>query len=166
MDIQHFIITILSGMAGTIAMTLIIYIYAYISQNFTKVVHILGNMLVGERNFYTPTNNAFVVGTIAHFSVGILFSFAYFLLWNWGVFQIDLKDSILIGVTSGILAILVWKGYLSLHSNPPTFSHLHYFIALFIAHIVFAVVSVSVFQLITDSPELWYQLQDKAKLSI
>lgn len=165
MDIRHFLITVVSGIVGTLAMTLTMYLYSYLSQHFTKVIHILGNMLVGERNYYSPSKNALILGTVAHFGVGVLFSFAYFLLWNWGVFQINLEDSILIGVFSGVIAIAGWKGYLSLHANPPKFFHLHYFIALFLAHIVFALVSVNVFQIITDNPELWYQLQEEAKLS-
>lgn len=165
MDIKHFLITILSGLVGTVAMTLFMYLYSYVSHSFTKVIHILGNMLVGENNFYSPGKNALIVGIAAHFGVGVLFSFAYFLLWNWGFFQINLVDSIIIGVISGVLAVAAWKSYLTLHSSPPQFSELNYFLALFLAHIVFAVVSVNVFQIITDNPELWYQLQEEAKLS-
>jgi hypothetical protein len=164
MDIRHFLITLLSGVAGTVAMTCFMYLYASLTHQFTKVIHILGNMVIGESNYNTPSRNALLIGTVAHFSVGILFSFAYFLLWNWGIFKIDLSDSVWIGVASGIVAIVVWKIYLSVHSSPPQNSHLHYFIALFLAHIVFAVVSVNVFQMITDNPELWYQLQDQAKV--
>lgn len=165
MDIKHFFITVLSGVTGTIAMTVFMYLYASLTHQFTKVIHILGNMLVGERNFYSPTLNAMIVGTAAHAGVGVLFSFAYFLLWNWGIFQIDLVDSIWIGMISGVIAVLVWKSYLSLHSHPPKFSQLHYFIALLLGHIIFGMVSVNVFQLISDNPELWYQLQDQAKIT-
>ncbi|MFC5625063.1 DUF6789 family protein [Algoriphagus winogradskyi] len=165
MDIQHFFITILAGVVGTIAMTICMYLYSFSTKQFTKVIHILGNMLVGESNYYTPSRNAWVIGTIAHFGVGVLFSFAYFLLWNWGVFRINLEDSVLIGFISGVLAIGVWQGYIILHSHPPTFSHIHFFIALLIAHIIFGLVSVNVFQMITDNPELWYQLQEEAKIA-
>src|SRR5690606_4745896 len=150
--------------AGTVAMTGLMYLYSYLSKRFTKVIHILGNMVIGERNYYTPSRNALLIGTVAHFGVGILFSFAYFLLWNWGIFGINLGDSVLIGIVSGVVAIIVWKIYLSLHSSPPKISHFHYFASLFLAHIVFAVVSVNVFELITDNPELWYQLQEKAQV--
>ncbi|MEP1086699.1 DUF6789 family protein [Algoriphagus sp.] len=165
MDSKHFLITIVAGVAGTIAMTLVMYSYSYITKKFTMVIHVLGNLLVAERNYYSPSKNALIIGSLAHFGVGILFSFAYFLLWNWGVFRINFQDSILIGAISGILAIVVWYGYLRFHSHPPKFSKLHYFLALFISHIVFGIVTVNVFQLITDNPELWYQLIDQAKLS-
>ncbi|SFB02261.1 hypothetical protein [Algoriphagus aquimarinus] len=165
MDSRHFLITVLSGVIGTIAMTLFMYLYSYVSSNFTKVIHILGNMLIGERNYYSPNKKAFIVGTIAHFGVGVLFSFGYFLLWNWGVFKINLQDSILIGAVSGVIAIVVWKAYLSVHSNPPQLSQFHYFLALFLAHIVFGLVSVNLFHQIIENPELWYQLQEDAKLT-
>ena len=164
MDINHFLVTILSGVIGTLAMTAFMYLYAYSTSHFTKVIHILGNMLVGERNYYSPTKSAFLVGMAAHFGVGILFSFAYFLLWNWGIFRIDLIDSILIGSISGVLAVVVWKSYLKLHTHPPQINLLHYFTALFIAHIIFAVVSVYVFRIIIDDPEFWYKTQSNLTL--
>jgi len=163
MDIKTFLITILSGLVGTVAMTLVMYIYSKYSHEFTKVIHILGNMLIGERNYFTPSRNALIVGVIANFGVGILFSFAYFLLWNWGIFLINIEDSIMMGIASGVVAIVIWKTYLSFHGNPPQFSELNYFLALFLAHIIFAVVSVNVFQLINDEPELWYQIKLKAQ---
>ncbi|WP_339926313.1 DUF6789 family protein [uncultured Cyclobacterium sp.] len=164
MDIKHFLITLLSGIAGTIAMTLVMYLYSALTNRFTKVIHVLGSMISGEKNCFAPQKKALFLGTLAHFGVGIIFSFSYFLLWNWGIFDINLQDAVLIGAASGLVAVIVWKTYLSLYSQPPKLSQLHYFIALFLAHIVFGIVSVNVFQLITDNPEFWYQLQDKASL--
>jgi hypothetical protein len=164
MDYRHFLITILSGFAGTAAMTVVMYLYTYFTKRFTKVIHVLGNMLIGEDNYQSPSKRAWFIGTIAHFGVGMLFSFAYFLLWNWGFFKINFQDSLWIGMASGVVAIVVWKTYLTVHRTPPKVSQIHYFIALFLAHIVFGVISVNVFQMITDNPELWYQLQEKAQL--
>ncbi|GAA0880828.1 hypothetical protein GCM10009119_37980 [Algoriphagus jejuensis] len=160
MDIKHFLISVLSGVAGTLGMTAVMYLYAALSRQFTKVIHLLGGLLAGDPDFRKPHKNSLILGTIAHFGVGVIFSFAYFLLWNWGIFRIDLLDSILIGAASGVVAIIVWKSYLSLHHSPPNLSQTHYFIALFLAHLVFGLISVNVFQLITDNPELWFELQD------
>tara|TARA_R110002051_G_scaffold7321_2_gene33672 strand:+ start:2169 stop:2678 length:510 start_codon:yes stop_codon:yes gene_type:complete len=164
MDIRYFLITLLSGIAGTIAMTLVMYLYSCLSKHFTKVIPLLGSMISGEKNFMNPSKNALFLGTLAQFGVGIIFSFTYFLLWNWGIFRINFQDAVLIGALSGLVAIIVWKTYLILHSQPPEISQLHYFIALFLAHIVFGIVSVNVFQLITDNPEFWYQLPDNVSL--
>lgn len=164
MDFTHFMITILSGFVGTVAMTVVMYLYSAVTNRNTKVIHILGSMLAAEDSFAKPSKNSKIVGIAGHFGVGILFSFAYFLLWNWGVFRINFQDSVLIGAVSGVVAIVVWKSYLTLHNRPPQISQINYFTALFIAHIVFGIVSVNIFQLITDNPELWYQLQDEAKV--
>ncbi len=153
MDIKYFLIIILSGLLGTISMTCFMYMYNYVTHQFTKVIHILGNMLIGENRYENPSKNALIVGTVAHFSVGILFSFSYFLLWTWEIFQINFGNSVLIGIVSGVVAIFVWSIYLRVHSDPPKNSHFHYFVALFLAHIVFAIATVSVFQLIIDNPK-------------
>ncbi|AKP53613.1 hypothetical protein CA2015_4267 [Cyclobacterium amurskyense] len=41
MDIRYFLITLLSGIAGTIAMTLVMYLYSCLSKHFTKVIPLL-----------------------------------------------------------------------------------------------------------------------------
>lgn len=96
---------------------------------------------------------------MVHVFVGLLFCFSYFLLWNWGVFNPSLVDSLFVGALSGILAIIAWKAYFFVRQKPPGISLPHDFTALFIAHIVFGLVSVNVFNLITDNPQFWYQLQ-------
>lgn len=165
MDFNHFLITLLSGIVGTIGMTAVMYLYAKFTNQFTKVIHILGSMISGDSNYESPKKNSLILGTLGHFAAGIAFSFSYFLLWNWGFFRIDFLDSVLIGAVSGVVAIIVWKGYLTFHNMPIKISHTHYFTALFLSHIVFGIISVNIFQLITDNPELWYELQDKAKVN-
>jgi hypothetical protein len=166
MDLKHFMITVLSGIVGTLGMTVVMYMYAAITRHFTKVIHLLGSMLAGDPDFKEPGKNALIVGTLGHFGVGVIFSFAYFLLWNWGIFRIDFADSVLIGAVSGLVAIIVWKSYLTLHHQAPQISQTHFFVALFLAHLVFGMISVNVFQIITDNPELWFELQEDAKLSL
>ncbi|AEL28041.1 hypothetical protein [Cyclobacterium marinum] len=158
MDIKHFFITVLSGIVATVVMTIIMYMYTTLFKHFTKVIHLLGCMISGDHNLHSPSKRTIILGTLAHFSVGIIFSMSYYLLWNWGIFEINFFDSVIIGALSGIVAILVWKSYLQLHQYQPRISQNHYFFALFIAHIIFGIVSVNIFQMITDSPDLWYEL--------
>ncbi|WP_460513970.1 hypothetical protein [Cyclobacterium sediminis] len=158
MDIKHFLITVLSGIVATAVMTIVMYIYTILFKHFTKVIHLLGCMISGDQKLHSPSKGALTLGTFAHFGVGVIFSMSYYLLWNWGVFEINFFDSVIIGGLSGIVAIVVWKFYLKLHHYQPEISQNHYFFALFIAHIVFGIVSVNTFLMITDNPELWYQL--------
>ncbi len=156
MNFTHFLITVLAGIIGTIAMTAFMYMFSAITNKDTKVLQILGSMVTGTTREYSK--EAIVAGTLGHFSVGVLFSFAYFLLWNWGVFQINLTDSIILGAISGIVAMAVWKGYFWLHQHPPRVHLGYYLIALFIAHIIFGMVTVFAFDMMISEPE-FYHLQ-------
>lgn len=159
MESSIFLLTIISGFAGTLAMTIIMYAYAYLIKKNTKVVHIFGAMVTGNTGL---TKNQKVkilaTGTIAHVFVGVLFSFSYFLLWNWGIFDISLSDSLIIGLLSGVIAIIVWRLYFSVHQKPPKIPLPHYFAALLISHVFFGLVTVNIFVLISDHPQFWFQL--------
>lgn len=159
MALTNFLLTIASGIAGTVFMTAVMYLYAALTKNDTKVVHILGSMITGTtNNKQEGRGKKLTAGALGHLSVGLLFTLMYFLLWNWGVFDITWTDSIWVGAISGIIAIIVWRLYFELHLHPPKISFLHYSIALFLSHIIFGLVTVNIFRLITDSPEFWYQL--------
>ncbi|HET8860876.1 hypothetical protein [Marivirga sp.] len=162
MQLTNFLLAIFSGLIGTIAMTLVMYSYAAITKKKTKVVHVLGLMVTGNHGFSKERKTIILTtGSITHLLVGVLFSFSYFLLWNWGVFSISTLDSIIVGALSGILAIVGWGAYFKVYSKPPRINLSHYFTALFISHIVFGWVTVNIFRLITDSPQFWYQLQEE-----
>ncbi|WP_296622170.1 hypothetical protein [Marivirga sp.] len=151
MELNIFLLTIISGFVGTIAMTIVMYLYGNLTKKKTKVVHILGLMMTGNLALSKEQKTKILTtGSIAHLFIGILFSFAYFLLWNWGVFNISTFDSIIVGALSGVLAIIVWKSYFNVYRKPPRVPLPHYFTALFISHIVFGLVTVSVFNLISD----------------
>lgn len=135
---------VFAGLIGTCAMTLAMYLYAYFSKKFTKVIHILANMLVGETNYHFPSTNAFIVGSIGHFGIGLIFSCSYYFLWNVGYIKLNFITSLVIGFLSGCLAIGVWKGYLELHSSPPRVSQKDFFLALIISHVILGIVTTAV----------------------
>lgn len=90
------------------------------SKKNTRVIHILGTMVTGDiSNTNDLKTKVLVTGSIAHVAVGILFCFGYFLLWNWGVLDISVLDSIIIGAISGVQAVIVWKSYFMVHQQPP-----------------------------------------------
>lgn len=162
MELSTFLLTILSGFIGTLAMTIVMYLYANLTKKNTKVVHILGAMVTGIIIFSKEDKTKILVtGSIAHVAVGVLFSFSYFLLWNWGIFNISISDSLIVGAISGILAIIGWKSYFKVYRKPPKVPLFHYFTALFISHIIFGLVTVNVFRIIVDNPQFWFQMQEE-----
>ncbi len=160
MELSNFLLTILAGIAGTIVMTATMYLYSNITGRNTQVVHILGAMVTGNHvEAKEDKTKMLITGAISHTFVGVLFSLSYFLLWNWGVFTINWIDSNIVGSLSGIIAIIVWRSYIFVHENAPDISLSHYFFALFISHVIFGVVTVNVYRVITDNPQFWYHLQ-------
>lgn len=170
MNVYHFLITVLAGIAGTICMTFVMYLYTWVfrkrrrmttpshQQVDTRVIHIFGTMAAGVSDSAQKDFKTCITGTMGHFGAGLGFAFAYFLLWNWGVFDVAMDDAIILGGISGIMAIAVWNGYFYLHHDPPNISLVHYSLALFLAHIIFGIVTVYMFTLIIDNPEFYYQL--------
>ncbi len=161
MEFSYFLLTILAGIFGTVFMTAVMYAYSRITGKETRVIHILGSMLTGRSDLSVPISiKALIAGSVSHFTIGIMFSLGYFLLWNWEVFQIEFLDSVIIGALSGLLSIITWYSYFSLHLRPPKIPFTNYFFVLFIAHIVFGIVTVNVFGLLTDEPEFWYRMNN------
>lgn len=162
MEISNFVLTVSAGIAGTVGMTLIMYAYAALFRVNTKVIHILGIMMTGSASDPSHNNRKYLTaGTLGHFGVGIIFSWSYFLLWNWGIFSITLRDSIIIGLVSGAMAVIVWTGYFILHYNPPKINLTHYFIALLLAHVVFGMITVNLYTLLSDQPEYWFEFRQR-----
>lgn len=164
MDLTNFLLTISAGFMGTVVMTAVMYLYANTTKEDTRVVHILGRMITGNmQGSKTEKTKILATGALSHVTVGVLFSLAYFLLWNWGIFAITWPDALIVGALSGVIAIIVWRLYFVVHQSPPKISLKHYFIALFISHIIFGAVTVNIYRIITDNPQFWFQLQEEVK---
>jgi hypothetical protein len=133
---------VLAGIGGTIVMTAFMYLVNLFSNKRLKVVDILGTMLTGKTRAggtlsYSP--KAIVTGLVAHFTVGIVFALAYLGLWLLGVGGPYLLSSIIFGAVSGVVAVFVWRTFFFVHSRPPAIEINAYLVAIFFAHIVFAV---------------------------
>jgi hypothetical protein len=147
MTTLELILVLASGIAATVTMTLFMYAYAAVFGKMTQVVHILGNMLTARLRFQSLDTKSGLVGTVFHFGVGVLFTLNYYLLWSSELISFSWVDGVILGIISGILAIIGWGFYLICHHHAPLISFKHYFTALFLAHMVFALSAVAVFKL-------------------
>ena len=150
---------ILAGIAGTAAMTAFMYLLSYVTRRLLKVIKILGTMLLGR----TKTDGSLsdrlstkVVGTLAHYTVGILFSIGYLALWESGVGDITASWGLLGGLANGLFAMLIWYFFFMVHPKPPKIALEPYLITLVFAHIVFGfVVTYTYYQLIHPEYDFW-----------
>lgn len=133
---------IIAGILGTAVMTLFTYVLAFITKHRFKVVKILGTMLT----FQTTPNkglshrpSAIIVGTIAHYFVGIVFSFAYAWLWSKELVDENFFQVVILGFVTGIFAVMIWRIFIAIHPNPPDLPLQSYLSAILAGHIFFAI---------------------------
>lgn len=132
---------VLIALAATAAMTAFSYALSFLlSFNFKEPEHLsvmLKRMPIHDK----------LAGWTVHYLAGLLFVVAYYLLWNNGV-QPNLISALVIGLISGLVAILVWHLTLVVHPNPPRIRRIPFYLQLVPAHIVFALTATLVYQLL------------------
>lgn len=136
---------IIPGLTATTAMTGYSYLAAKYEQQAIQLPKVLGlllkDVLPGR---YQDQHQA--AGWLTHYAIGIGWAgvcrYAYGKLRSRSVS----KDMLVIGFTSGITAITVWKLMFKLHPKPPHTPMPALMRHLFIAHIIYGAVLTLFFQ--------------------
>jgi hypothetical protein len=139
---MKFYYSIIGGILGTLLMTLFSYFIAYITHKPTKVVKVLGTMLTNQTTPEGGLSNklsAILIGILAHYLVGIGFTFIYFYLWPNRDSEASFFQSLLFGFLCGVFGIIVWKIFFLLHPNPPEISLPVYLLNILIGHLFFGI---------------------------
>lgn len=122
---------------ATSAMTLYSYILSEIKEENFIEPDMLATLV--RRATGAKKMQAEFIGWVAHYGVGALFVVVYNYLWHQRISKPTVKNGLLIGSLSGIIAMTVWKIVMSLHPNPPRRNLSRFYWQLLPAHIVFAV---------------------------
>lgn len=134
----------IAGIVATAVMTLFMYGLTYLTDYQMKVVKILGTMLTdqaGPKGTLSDYSAVIVVGTLAHYAVGIFFAICYRFLWQAGIGRPTPDSGAVFGFISGLIAIIVWRTFFLVHPRPPkTVPLFPYSIALLLTHIIFGLV--------------------------
>jgi hypothetical protein len=140
MDISNLVI---AGLVGTAVMTLFMYGMTFLTDRVMKVIKILGTMLTFQttaKGGLSDSSWSIMVGTIAHYVVGLSFALVYYEIWRAGLGEPNLRFGVIAGFISGLVGILGWRVYFALHPRPPQIVPLKsYLITLLAAHVVFGV---------------------------
>jgi hypothetical protein len=132
---------IIAGIVGTAVMTAVMYLIAYVTKDRFKVVKVLGTMLTFQTTRdkgLSDSPSAIAVGIIAHYLVGIGFTFIYEWLWSERILTPDFLNAAWMGFINGIVGALVWKIFITIHPNPPTLPLKSYLVAITAGHVFFA----------------------------
>jgi uncharacterized membrane protein YagU involved in acid resistance len=148
---MKFLNVMLSGIAGTAFMTLFMYLLGYITKRRLKVVKILGTMLTLYSNpdgKLSENNKAITIGLLTHYSIGIVFSICYLILWGNGIGKPDITYGFIFGIINGILGIFIWRLFILIHPSPPRLPFKTYMSSLVLGHVVYALVVIGTFNFI------------------
>lgn len=133
---------ILSGIAGTTAMTVFSYQVSAKERKYFKEPEILNDLLYGQeyvREEKKEKGRPLLPGFFAHYVTGLLFTTCYHLFWRKkDVPKRAIVNGLTFGGAFGLQGIGIWKTVFTLHPNPPSGIDLRRYIGhLLLAHLVF-----------------------------
>ena len=140
---------IISGVAGTTAMTISSYLMSEIAdENFREPEHLatLISRLLPGLSKHAKT----IAGWGAHFAMGLVFAAVYVELWETRAIKHTIKNGIIMGAISGLLGYLIWKATFKAHPLPPWLDFRKFYLQRIPAHIVFAVGATITYRLVRD----------------
>jgi len=139
--------TCLTGFVGTSLMTVSSDLMSlFMGENFREPEH-LSTMI--KRLAPGLSGSAKVIaGWGAHYAMGCVFAAVYVELWETNKIKHNIRNGLILGLLSGVLGFLIWKGTFKLHPLPPWINFDHYYIQRIPAHIVFAVAATMTYRII------------------
>lgn len=154
------IYVIIAGLAGTAAMTVFLYFISLLTRHILQMPLLLGTMLLGKTHpngSLSRSVSTKFVGTLAHYTMGILYAIGYLALWESGVGTITASWSLLIGFGNGILAMVIWYFFIMIHPKPPIIHLEKHLTAILLAHIVFGFILTYVYYQLTHVEYSFWQ---------
>ncbi|HEY0090946.1 MAG TPA: hypothetical protein VGB43_00540 [Flavobacterium sp.] len=91
-------------------------------------------------------------GWFAHYIIGLAFVFIYELVWVYSTIEFGWVSGLIFGVVSGFVGILGWRLIYLLPDKKPAAPLGEYYLQLFVAHIIFALIVVVAFKIYEYDP--------------
>ena len=128
---------ILSSLVGTSLMTIFSYWKAYKEKEQFEEPVMLAKLM--RRSTSLPIRPVYsnTLGWLLHFSIGYLFVVIYKLIWSNTSIRPGVTSGLLLGIPSGVIALLFWYTVLKLHPRAPQTHLKAHLQQLFLAHLVF-----------------------------
>lgn len=138
---------LIAGITGTTFMTLFSYLVSAADDENYSEPERLGQLV--DRLLPTLSKEQCQgLGWLGHYGVGLLFSLVYVELWRRRWPRSSIKNNLIVGGISGIIAVAIWKTTFKLHPLPPALSFNKYYLQLIPAHVIFAVFAGIGYQLL------------------
>ncbi|GAB2692798.1 hypothetical protein GCM10027037_15280 [Mucilaginibacter koreensis] len=102
----------------------------------------------------TPAKTAKPSGWLLHYATGTAFSAIYKQYLNKAGKKPNVSNGLAMGAISGVAGIAMWKSVFTAHPWPPKISHQRFFAQLFVAHLIFGVVTAETMRLLEKDTEV------------
>src|SRR3970040_1743297 len=124
--------SIIAGLLGTLVMTLLMYMAPLMGMPKMDIIGMLGTMFTGSEG------TARMLGTLAHFMMGVIFAIIYALLWSVGIGSPTWFWGFVFGAVHGVVAIVMMPVMTKMHPRPPQMeSSPLMVVGLLMGHLVF-----------------------------
>ncbi|QOG00677.1 hypothetical protein [Flavobacterium sp. MDT1-60] len=137
---------IIASIAGTSVMTLFSYAVSSSARELYKEPVLLTYVLSSLKVEVSPQIKTFL-GWLLHYLIGLFFVVIYHYLWSYDIIEMSWPAAFVLGAVSGIIGILSWFFLFKTVPQKPNIDFKGYYIQLFFAHIIFAIVAFFVYKL-------------------
>lgn len=138
---------LLATLVATSLMTAFSYL---VSEAFRELYKepVLLQFLMTRFNFNLSSTEKAIAGWVIHYSIGLFFVIAWYLLWTHGLFELTWLSTLIYGCVIGIIGIGGWVGMFILADYKPKIDFEGYYLQLFFAHLIFAMAAWLVFKVL------------------
>lgn len=142
---------LLAAFSATNVMTTFSYLMAgKYKRLFAEPV--LLNFILDRLQLCIPGRFKKSTGWLAHYIIGFAFVFAYALLWRYAEIGFGWLSALLFGIASAVIGMIGWTLIYRLPDKKPPVPLRDYYLQLFFAHIIFALVTVAAFKVFDYDP--------------
>lgn len=143
--IMDIVTILLATLVATSSMTAFSYL---ISETFRELYKepVLLQFLMIRFNFNLSPKEKAIAGWVIHYTIGLLFVIAWYILLKLCLFGLSWLSGLIYGIVIGIVGIGGWVIMFILANYTPRIDFKGYYLQLFFAHIVFGMATWAVFE--------------------
>jgi len=98
---MNYAAVIIAGLAGTVAMTILMYLAPLMGMPKLDIIAMLGTMFTSNKTVST------IIGVMAHLMMGVIFAFIYVLLWSFGIGSPTWLWGLIFGAVHGLVVYMI-----------------------------------------------------------
>ena len=145
---MNIILILVASIVGTSVMTAFSYFMSRIFSNQFREPQLLNEIFNGWKSFPIQVGKKSPFGWFIHYLVGFIFTIGFAYVWNnVEMARPDYLTGAVFGFFAGVIGIFTWQLMLNIVKKPPKIVLHEHFIQLLIAHIIFGLGVIAVYQM-------------------